>query len=116
MTDAELNLAIAKLVYTECEDFWQKYDEARVRINWEDDMGFIHTGKIVDYCNNWNDLMPLVVEHEIALTGSTTKNWWCGYWRSPTLRTINDIQAHHEDPQRALAECLLKVLQENGDD
>lgn len=114
MTNAELNLAIAKLVYPECEDFWQKYDEAKVRVNWEDDMGFIHTGKIADYCNNWNDLMPLVVEHGISLVFDEVYENWRAVFESdaPNFYWVEAGQ----NPQRALAECLLKVLQEKDND
>lgn len=59
----------------------------------------------VDYCNNWNDLMPLVVE--------------CGiqhYWNKQKAKhfayeTPLDIAVSNSDLQLALAECLLKVLE-----
>jgi len=51
-------------------------------------------GKTVDFCNNWSDLMPLVVEHRIGV--SRWLNWYG-----------KDIWN-----QQDLAECLLKALQE----
>lgn len=63
-----------------------------------------------DYCNNWNDLMPLVVEY-----GITWNKYKDGYHAIPIDEDnkIYDFSliAINKDLQRALAECLLKVLQ-----
>jgi len=58
---------------------------------------------ILDYTGNWNDLMPLVVEN-------------CDFikiLKSPNLTHVvmDGKQSANKNPQRALAECLLKVLQ-----
>lgn len=64
----------------------------------------------VDYCNNWNDLMPLVVEHEISLL-SVGDEWLVtvGNFTTPRYR-----HPFSKNPQRALAECLLEVLTEKA--
>lgn len=61
--------------------------------------------RVVNYCNSWNDLMPLVVEHKINIHSRTTNDW--SAWSS-VFAGIN------ENPQRALAECLFLVLQVNN--
>lgn len=87
LSNFELNKAIAKL---------RGYNDA-----WLDQHG------APDYCNNWNDLMPLVVEHEISfypILGG-------GYGAEFYSETTGDNCISNDNPQRALAECLLKVLQ-----
>ena len=104
MTDAELNLAIAKLVYLD-EEITTIGDSDAVEI-----YRFRGLSKFTfDYCNNWNDLMPRVVKH--------------GHWFYVDSK-ISELEAnctvyrveHNGNPQRALAECLLKVLQEKSDE
>ena len=98
MTKAELNLAIAKLVYPEyAEDMLEVAGFAR----WEVSIGI----GFFDY-KDWNDLMPLVVEHGIEMYPVSSDTW--SVWGGKT--NVKD-----KDPQRALAECLLKVLQEKAD-
>lgn len=68
MTNAELNLAIAKLVYPE-------YVQAmKMRMNtvyWHDLAGLEITR---NYCSNWNDLIPLMIQNNVAylIDASTT--------------------------------------------
>jgi hypothetical protein len=65
-------------------------------------------GVVKDYCDNWNDLMPLVLEHEIAFNPiDSPASFWVAGSNSyhPTKNKI---------PQRALAECLFLVLQEKA--
>jgi hypothetical protein len=56
-----------------------------------------------DYCNNWNVLMPLVVEYEITLYKLMESDGWHAFVNSS--KAIINL-----NPQRALAECLLKAL------
>lgn len=73
----------------------------------------------VDYCNNWNDLMPLLVEHmfridisrnmvtaEDSIYGETAEQafYQWGEQDECSLKDKDKITKH------ALAECLLKVL------
>jgi hypothetical protein len=71
-----------------------------------------YAGK-VNYCTNWNDLMPLSVEHGII----TLKQWrnWCAICVKDTdvdWALEFDIYAEGDSPQRAIACCLILVLQE----
>lgn len=66
----------------------------------------------LDYCNNWNDLMPLVVEHRIDLTFPEEINYFIAekfiYGKTPCEVKFPVCTT---SPRRALAECLLKVLE-----
>ena len=60
-----------------------------------------------DYIARWECLMPLVVEHEINFRYAREINAYEVY------NHLSEQPFHHcvsKDPQRALAECLLKVL------
>jgi hypothetical protein len=63
--------------------------------------------KVFDF-KDWNDLMPLVVKHKISLQMllHNRPNWMVNpLWKGKGERIFNT------DPQRALAECLLKELE-----
>jgi len=65
LSDFELNKGIAEFVhvcfsYTTSE---QKVFELDPEC-WDDED---YQGNELDYCNNWNDLMPLVVEHTLKI-------------------------------------------------
>ncbi|MBL4664289.1 MAG: hypothetical protein JKY22_12230 [Flavobacteriaceae bacterium] len=101
MTDFELNInkGIAEYLGYEvshCGESCNHYFMQDKKGSWK---------ALIDYCNNWNDLMPLVVEYEISLqfrdhsSLDTRAYHKTGVWKA------------NENPQRALAECLLKVLQ-----
>lgn len=53
--------------------------------------------------NNWNDLMPLVEKYNICYYIQSSK------WR--TSCELQEVFVDGADLQRALAECLLKVLE-----
>ena len=103
MTNQELNLKIAQLVYPDA---------------WYQD-GCMVNGVVViqlpDYCNNWNNLMPLVIEHGIDISnhidGDGNKCIEAEWWYNQDIDCIS-VYSHDTTPQRALAECLLLVLQE----
>ena len=101
MTNAERNLAIAKLVYPDEEIKKLPFgDSLEV---WLNDVDILD----VDYCNKWNDLMPLVVEHFDRIDATPDRGIIAvrcktsGYWHSSKNNSL----------QITLAECLLKVLE-----
>jgi len=83
MNNFELNKAITEILHPAEWEYWRK----------------------VDYCNNWNDLMPLVVEYnvEFGLSGGVVEH----YYNDPPPKGI----LNQDNVQRTLAECLLKVLE-----
>jgi len=88
MNNFELNKAITEILHPAEWEYWRK----------------------VDYCNNWNDLMPLVVEHGINIMihrngdASAYQYVYDGDEDTPSTQSIN------KNLQRALAECLYLVL------
>ena len=97
LTKFELTKAIAELVYP---------NKAKA-INANNAIKFN-----VDYCNNWNDLMTLVVEHEISLTYLKDGRACAYQYIRGGDEDRPSTQAQHKNLQRALAETLLLVLQE----
>ena len=61
-----------------------------------------------NYCNNWNDVMPLAVEYMLCI------DWFTDGRCLVTQQNIktDDIQYQSESPQRAIACCLILVLQD----
>jgi len=106
MTKQEINLAIANLKYPELQFRLDKRTKARY---WAMD-GEHFEGFTVDYCKNWNDLMPLVVELEIDFQSDGE------YWVSDYYGFDHPVTVLDKDPKLALAKCVLKVLQEQDDD
>ena len=75
---------------------------------------------IIDYCNNWNDLMPLVVEEMLSIEVSRNMvDVRCGLYDESVYINFYNIFTEKECSnekkekltKRALAECLLKVLE-----
>lgn len=119
MTDFELNRAIAELVFAKIDTY--KFLKLRVEICpsgvfvFKDNLGgdAINENWKVDYTNNWNDLMPLVVEHGISFLYDDESKNTGAYWHNDT-DAYPVIQVNNINPQRALAECLLLVLQDKN--
>lgn len=107
LNDFELNRTIAELLYPDARDF--------NHVNKSDVL--LHRGRIVpyvfNYCNNWNDLMPLVVEHLSAFwKAGDLSNHYSGKWNAAYGCVLSPMVKWSNSPQRALAECLLLVLQD----
>lgn len=102
MTNAELNLAIARLRYPEHAERWFIRGNTGVW-NAVEGKGF----NVFD----WNDLMPLVVELGVTyvLTTGNKKPFWVA-----THRRYGNVEAEDLSEQAlkvALAKCALKVLE-----
>ena len=103
-TEAEINKAIAELVYPDGTITTDSRPDPTPRITIERNHYFT---VIVDYCNNWNDLMPLVIEHLSAFwQGMDTGKWTAAYGH-----LMSPMVEWNENPQLALALCALKVLE-----
>lgn len=92
MTDYELNIAISeKLGITNGDD--GGYHQPKIM-----DLSKPELERLIDYCNNWNDLMPLVVKYSKDLDWESGEDFY-------------HSMCDNKNTQRALAECLLKVLE-----
>jgi len=84
----------------------KQYDQDAVVVFGDEfDDGFVDD-YLIDYCNNWNDLVPLVLEYEIAFNpiNKPASHWEAGG------NTFYPVNSKKVTEQRALAECLLLVL------
>lgn len=87
LTDQALAIKFAALLGLDAYFYVDENNNKRLATMKHDDF---------DPCNNWSDLMPLVIEY--------------GILESPTL-VRQAVECDSGDIQRALAECLYKVLQ-----
>lgn len=123
LTDFELNKAVAealgakipKASVIKSSPFLDIKDN--VIISFSDD-GSRYDELFPDYCNNWNDLMPLVVEYLTAFwravddpRAGDDAGKWTAAWGSVLSPKVD----WNDNPQRALALCLLKVLEAKDD-
>jgi len=92
MTNPEIDLAIELLVNPEFQHAWDKKGHDRYWV----------AECLPRYTRSWGMLMPLIIEHEISLVYNFSDGNWDG---------IGDLNTSNHNPQRALAECLLLVLQ-----
>ncbi len=107
MNIPEKNKRIAELVYLD-EDLWVGMPNAN---------GSIPIAKadskypdfVVDYYSSWNDLMPLVLEYGISNMHNSDSKDWDIFDNHNTTFLLNT-----DNPQHALADCLLKVLEERS--
>lgn len=114
MNKGELNMALV-----EASGMFDSYDEIELEQN-----GVVIARKYpvsawglagaFNY-ETWNDLMPLVVKHGVGLAQPYKKggNFFACFWNHET--GYAEFEIANPDPKRALAECLLKVLQEEGE-
>jgi len=112
LNDYELNKAIAKHIHPDLEIAFPGDFPSSSKVRFITKVDFIQPD--VDYCNNWNDLLPLLFEHTVTIwidtkDGDTELEWWGGkeYLGGP-VKSCYSVDG--KPPQRALAECLLKVL------
>lgn len=100
LTDPELNKAIAEFVYPDAYEIKKVFGTSKVNV-FSSPVTF--PAITIDYCNNWNDLMPLVVEYKILSLNSTLLP------REYLWGLVMYVRG--KNPQRALVECLLEVLE-----
>lgn len=112
LTDLELNIRIAKSLGL-FQGHQAGVETATVGdvLCWYDERRVIHRCH-EDYIDNWNNLMPLVVEHD--LTYDETGGVFYAY-KYVYNNTDKDFCCESEFLQRALAECLLKILESKND-
>ena len=99
MTDAEINLAIAKIEYP-TNELCQCRNQVDVRLG---DGDYI----TVDYINNWENIGPIIEREGIALKRDTYH--WEAYCRAEDPSSFWVHYAHAETPTKAAALCYLKM-------
>ena len=111
MGDFELNKAIAEYVFSNhliIDRIDEKQSHVAVRL-------LNKRSRIITFdFNDWNDLMPLVVEYKVEYELCYSEN---EYLVDAYVPDMDCFTTTGKDLQRALAECLLKVLEaKNGCD
>lgn len=103
MTDAEINLAIAKIEYPNNE-LYPCEEHVDIRLGGGDYI-------TVDYCNNWEDIGPIIERESINLFHD--ENWediGPNEWSASGIRENGkDTGAEAETPTKAAALCYLKM-------
>ena len=96
MTDAEINLAIAKIEYPNNE-LYPCEEHVDIRLGGGDYI-------TVDYCNNWSDIGPIIERESINLFHDENE------WSASGIRENGkDTGAEAETPTKAAALCYLKM-------
>jgi hypothetical protein len=93
MTNAEINLAIAKIEFAG-KELYQCADHVDVRLGAGD-----YT--CVDYVNDWADIGPIIEREKISISP------WRNHWKA-----VCPNENHHifsETPTKAAALCYLKM-------
>ena len=109
MTNQERNLKLAKLVFSDVSKLYinengELWVKTLLRVNDYE----------LDYCTNWNDLMPLVFEHEVDITAPHGgKMWDATHWDEDS-DVDKWVECSNTNPQIALVDCLIKVLEEKN--
>jgi len=89
LSDNDLRMHLIELIYPNQQDEWYE--------------SFIAANN-GDYCNNWNDLIPLVLKYGEDISNLDTFGL-TGFWNLSS----------EEHPKRLLAKFLLKVLQKRSE-
>lgn len=108
MSNLEINRALAMVMgkYSGIVGDWMPNG---VKVN--DESNIFYSER--DYCNNPSDIMPLAIKNELVC------DFYCGkvYHQTPNGDDYNYIKIEYnydENPLRAIACCLILVLQENN--
>lgn len=121
MSDREINLAVAEIVYPEAPHMHSNEGDPRIAISVEDDV-FNGVVKMFDPCNSWTDAGPIIEESRISLwpmletTGDINEPLReIDKWEAAVESEEFDSQwgyqrcAHDKKPTRAAMICFLKM-------
>ena len=90
MSDSELNLAVAKIIYPD--------DQCLIPYNHRADVQIFHRNNLYtvkDFCNSWADAGPIVEKHRITITSLIDGTAW------DALSIMGEVEFRDENPLRA---------------
>lgn len=94
-SDKDVNKAVEKITGMYCEDVDGRYVQT------------------CDYCNNWSDIGPIIVDYGICLTSPTkgrkTANWSASWNEDGGRWSSGDIVFGDKNPLRAAAIVFLEM-------
>jgi hypothetical protein len=103
MSDFEVNKALAELLgHKNCRK--NPYSAEKVFFDASESSECESTA--ANYCNTPDDIMPLAFEHKIRISP------YMDIWVADFVAT--DVSVYHANPLRAIACCLILVLQEQS--
>lgn len=112
MTDFETNRRIAKLLYPDAEDIpdiddacnFDNRNAAQVIIK------MAQEGFLVDFCNDWSAIGPLIEEYRVTLSPvNLTFGDGDIQWRAEQY--TKEVNIFNPSPTRSAAMCLLRILE-----
>ena len=92
MSDAQINLAIAKIEYP--DGSYPQFDTPV-------------SGLAVDYCDSWSDIGPIIARQKIDLT--FIGDAWCAEWGDYDYSGKRFAIAEADTPTKAAALCYLRM-------
>jgi hypothetical protein len=93
MTNQEKNIRIAQLL---CYDFYEACDHLKIVAD---------SHYTFNPCEDWSQLMPLCIEHDISMVKYTGIDNYI-------IQNLSSAKTYcHSNPQTALVDCLIAVLE-----
>jgi hypothetical protein len=110
MSDFDINTALTTTILGEPWLSWAEVTDSGC-LHLADSVGNPYFHDIIDYCNNWNNIMPLAIKYNIALSPADN-NPNGGQWYADRIFS-NELESCWCDdkPQRAVA-CVLLLMEE----
>jgi len=103
MSDDEINVDLHCKLLGEPWEIFAEVSDSLKQLCLHDAAGNPYFEDVPNYCNSWNDIMPLAVEYKISLVNVLGNNMW----KSRDVEA--DIEVWSGSPQRAIACCLLMM-------
>ncbi len=113
-SDFEVNALLASHLYLECNHAHtvNENENGEAEFWCANVIGdTCHAGKF-NYCNNWGDIGLLIEEYGVSLVCTASGGWDCH-----ALSVFGDEErvTQHENPKRAAAICIIKLLEAEKD-
>lgn len=106
-TERELNIELAELIGLEICEFQSPNDSILIQGEWD--------AYAVDYCNNANDLEPLIEEYNIACIPELLDYRWRAFAVELHIGVpVERYEAFNATRKRAIVECLIALLTEKN--
>lgn len=88
MSDSELNLAVAKIIYPD--------DQCLIPYNHRADVQIFHRNNLYtvkDFCNSWADAGPIIEKTKINLAWGYDEKWGARTVHTPIIKHENPLHA-----------------------
>ena len=97
MSDFEINVEVANALSVDFETHEQGVYVSIKR----DDCNVVSVAGIVDYCNNWSDAGPVMVENKIGIETTAISIEWIARTCSTNMSNMTFRCHKHKNPLRA---------------